>query len=565
MLADSSKNKRVVPLSNSALLRRVIGSEDDREWYPTTDEIIEAVKNDIDALSKNRKYHFDFEVGVRNPSVLDCGAGDGRVLKALTKGSKYAIEISRPLIDSLSSDIFVVGTNFHEQTLLDKDADLTFCNPPYSQFDTWATKIIKESRSSVAYLVLPRRWSNSETIKQALELRGAEAEVLLEADFIHGDRSAPRAVVDLVRVVFSYYGRISDPFSAWFDENFEFSVSNRKLHETKSSDRETIKAIKDGVEQALVKGGDMVTALVELYNKDLDSIVELYRGLEKVDGGLLAELDVNLEGLKEGLSTKFKNLKYVYWSELFDRFDGVTKRLTESKRKAMLNKLFRHTGVDFTASNAYAVAGWVIKNANIYFDEQLIDTFERLIDRANIALYKSNKKTFGDECWRWHSRPKDLDKFGLEYRIICTRTGGITGKDNYWSSSTNGLDNRAISLLDDLRVVANNLGFSVDGYGSAGTYQWESRKPIEIYCKDKRTGKEKVLMQVRAYYNGNLHIKFDQDFMCAFNVEFGRLKGWLRDHAEASSELGISEEKAKQFFKVNKAIALNQVKKLLLN
>ena len=80
----------------------------DHEWYPTTNEIIEAFHNHV--------HHFEIE------SLLDIGAGNGKVLTALRdRNSKQehcystdllAIEKSQPLLESLPPDIGILGTDF---------------------------------------------------------------------------------------------------------------------------------------------------------------------------------------------------------------------------------------------------------------------------------------------------------------------------------------------------------------------------------------------------------------------------------------------------------------------
>ena len=69
-------------------------------------------------------------------------------------------------------------------------------------------------------------------------------------------------------------------------------------------------------------------------------------------------------------------------------------------------------------------------------------------------------------------------------------------------------------------------------------------------------------MTVRAYKNGNIHIKFNQKFLRKLNVEFGRLKGWLRNHKQAADELNIPEKEAREFFKTNFVLEHSSVKLL---
>jgi len=79
-------------------------------------------------------------------SVLDIGAGNGKVLEAIQTRCEftglYAIEKSMVLCQQLDPKVFIVGTDFLEQSLVAKQVDVTFCNPPYSAFVEWSKKII---------------------------------------------------------------------------------------------------------------------------------------------------------------------------------------------------------------------------------------------------------------------------------------------------------------------------------------------------------------------------------------------------------------------------------------
>src|SRR5690606_14034262 len=106
------------------------------------------------------------------------------------------------LIEQQDADIITIGTDFNEQTLLDKECDITICNPPYAFFQEWAIKIIRESCASKAYLVIPKRWEDNVDIQEALKRRNAKAEVIGEFDFLEADRKA-RAKVHVVKIDFN--------------------------------------------------------------------------------------------------------------------------------------------------------------------------------------------------------------------------------------------------------------------------------------------------------------------------------------------------------------------------
>lgn len=120
----------------NALLKTVKANNEDFEFYPTTDEIIfRLIKdlkswNDLDSDNYLRQFNFN--------SILDIGAGTGKVLSAIGKECNvklYAIEKADTLKQLLDENVYVIGTDFYQQSLLDKTVDITFCNPPYSKYD----------------------------------------------------------------------------------------------------------------------------------------------------------------------------------------------------------------------------------------------------------------------------------------------------------------------------------------------------------------------------------------------------------------------------------------------
>lgn len=542
-----------------ATVQKLKDQGEDFEWYPTTDAMINVIKTDM--LNHFHDYDGPYDRKIKVPvpvNVLDCGAGDGRVVSELANGGKkYAIEKSPTLIDLMPEDIFMIGTEFFQSTLIDKKVKILFSNPPYSEFIQWAEKIILEANASMIYLILPTRWQGSESIKEALKLRDAECKIIHTTNFMNAERSA-RATVDILSIQLfqSRYGNrhdilYTDPFDIWFEQTFQFEADKEKRgeHEKESARKTTLK---DRLDKQLTTGKSLVPALVELYNHEMNHMQKMFISISGLDADILKELNVNVKDLKESLQQRINGLKNRYWKELFDNYERITKRLTHASRETILNTLTANTSIDFTESNVYAVTIWVIKNANKYFDTQLIDLVEKMVDKANITLYKSNKRLYSDQDWRcrWGSRrtPENLRDFGLELRIVLHNIGGISG--GYSWENQNGLNSRAHRFLDDLAAVAGNLGFALPSWVNSRQLvdEWQSNKKVEFYMN---RAEKKMLMQVKAFKNGNLHIKFNQDFIRMLNVEFGRLKGWLTNHIQASEELNIPVEFAEKSFKGN--------------
>lgn len=539
------------PLKTTALVAELKEAGQDFEFYPTTPEIIAAIHRDLSKIhhmAQGRHYNpKTFE------SILDVGAGNGATLAALAEwkvkpyhGDKpfspleklYAIEKSPILCGQLPASVFVIGTEFMEQSLITKKVDVIFSNPPYSAFDQWAVKIIRESAAPTVYLVIPERWKDSNTIADALKFRDATAQDLGSFDFLEADRKA-RAKVSLLRI--TYKEESADPFARFFAEQFADLIGKFKAP-AESKPRAAKKF------DSLVVGESYPDAMVALYNQEMAHIQRNYAAAGELDAELLRELAIDPAKIMECLKNRLSGLRLTYWSELFNQMQSITRRLTSKTRQKLLNQLGAHVHVDFTVANIHAVIVWAIKNANQFIDSQLVETYEYMINKANVINYTSNKRVFTDNRWRYLQGETDNSHFSLDYRIVMHSCGGICGSSY---RAMNGLDERATDFIGDLLTCANNLGFTCNRQPSQlqrGVMTWASNERQEFYFIDTK-GQRRLLFDVRAFQNGNLHVRFDKAFILALNVEHGRLKGWIRSGAEAAQEM--RDPAAAKHFKAN--------------
>jgi hypothetical protein len=526
------------------LINQLKESDQDFEFYPTTNEIIRKLADDI-RVSRYTRHDSP-------TSMLDIGAGNGKVLKAIYDAPEsqirqlYAIEKSPLLCGQLDASIFVIGTDFHQQSLISKKVGIVFCNPPYSEFETWVVKIIRECAAPTAYLVIPQRWERSTPIADALAYRRTKAEIVGSFDFEDAEDRAARAKVHLLRIDFRYG---DDAFDRFFKEQFAPLIE--KFEEPKQEQEES-KRPQGGRKRpfhSLVIGEDYPSAMVTLYMQELANIQRNYQLMSDLDADLLKEFEVTPARVMKLLKERLTNLRTEYWHELFGRMRPITERLTSKTRKALLETLQRNASVDFTVANIHAVMVWAIKNANNYIEEQLIETYEMMVNKANVVLYKSNQRVFVEERWRYRDEASQNSHYALDYRIVTHRAGGI--RHGYSWENQMGLEQRAHEFLGDLITIANNMGFlssqdtpHLNGKGE----KWVSGKPRSFYYQTT-DGKTEILFEARAFQNGNIHLRLAKKFILALNVEFGRLKGWIRDAAEAVTEL--NDKDAALFFNSN--------------
>ena len=556
-LFDDRHDKKQKP-STQALVQKLKNEDADFEWYPSTKEQLAIIRADLELVREETHGLY-----AKTPAVLDCGAGDGRALEALTDGDKYAIEKSRPLIQAMDRSIRIVGTVFEENTLIDKKVDVVFSNPPYSSYVQWMTKIIKEANADLLYFIVPDRWTENRAITEAIKLREGEVSVIARSDFYRAERAA-RAKVHIVKIDISYKSRYrkgarKDPFNIWFEEYFDFEIGKKDATKFKY-DEDGACSRDEAITNGVVKSGDLVKTMVTIYQKELEKLMTNYHKLQSIDAGLMAELNVDIETLKSSLRLRCEGLKDAYWRRLFEGLQQITRRLCKAQRAKMLDQLTAHTHIDFTVSNCYAVVIWACKNANKYYDDQLIELVERMVEKANIKLYASNKKTFGDENWRYVRRPEGLDRFALEHRVVLEHIGGTT--HGFGSSRFSGLSESAFSFIQDLITVAGNIGFDVENTASVCSIEWKPNKPGVFLFWDHVCNKEVELMEVRAFKKGNLHVKFNERFIHKLNVEFGRLKGWVKHHREAANEMNLNANVAAEAFGSNMQLAPSNILRL---
>lgn len=546
------------------IIQSIKNNNEDFEFYPTTKEIIKVVYEDMSEQGKNQF------------KILDIGAGNGNLFNKLYEVnkedktniesyeyrkaqfvecfsiSKYAIEKSKLLIDAMPKDIFIVGTDFEQQSLIDKKMDIIFCNPPYSLYEQWVVKIIKEANCDTIYLVIPDRGANSKLIKQALDQRGLETEVLGAFDFLNAERQA-RANVNLIKIKVdhSYSSRNQSAFNVWFDEHFKIQADK-----SESRDWEENRKKHENITNHLVSKENMISEIVKMYNNDLNNLLSNYKTLETIDSNLLKELGVNIENLKKSLQEKIEGLKNIYWKITFERLDAITNRLTSNSVKSLTDVLFANTSIDITDSNIYSIIIWTIKNANEYFDKQLNEIYFELASKEAIQLYKSNTRVITDD-WRFNSR--GMSHFSLDYRIIVQRYD-LFG-NSFYSSKVNGIDIRAYNFIKDIFTIAKNLGFDINTT-QLDVCQWHPSKRVEFHYTDSITRELKLFVDIKGYKNGNLHFRFAPDFMLKLNIEASRINGWVKSPKEASEEMNISIEDVEKVYNSNLKLEKNNVKLL---
>lgn len=521
----------------SRIVKKLKDSGQDYEMYPSTYEMLSLIYKKMSEIN-----HFD--------SVLDIGCGTCNFVKYYKKykntdytGFKvFGMEKSKILIDSLDPGVFLLGTDFNETTLIDKKASIIFSNPPYSEYSDWMRRIIFEGNCNYIFLIVPSRWKDDQSINQVLDKVMAEVEVLGSFDFKNAERSA-RAKVDVLCIDKRYRDK-DVAFDEWFDETFKMSS------ESDSLSKEDLEA---NAKNALVGGRNKIEVLVNLYQEEHNKLLNHFKAISSLDLMILKSIGVSKDGIKESLKSKISNLKNIYWEIVFNNLDEITSRLTIDSREKMLKNFAELKQVDFTHSNIYALVVYVVKNANRYYDSQLIDMFKKLSSEENVIPYKSNQSTFKYDRWRYSLKDENAQKYTLDYRIVSSSF--VMQSPYSWKADL--CRDTIERSIGDFCTIANNLNFSV----ISKEYPEKYGQKAKVYGDNGR-----VLFEYRTYKNRNTHFKIDKELMKAINVESSRLLGWIRCKDDIKSEFqGDLAKGSEKYFKSNSSLSIASSNILMLN
>lgn len=541
-------------------------NNEDYEFYPTTKEMVECIHRHINAnwerehnisevldigcgTENFRKYinelYAEREEWKRKNERKPNGEYDYGISNAtnfrISDRNYYVMEKSKILLQRLNKNTIVLGTDFWQQTLLDKKVDMIFCNPPYSEYREFTKRILFEGNCKYIYLVIPKRWKEDKEIQKSLDkIAPATAKVIGSFDFLNAERNA-RAEVDIVFIDKSYTKK-NLAFDEWFDETFKMLDKEEKDEYSIERDKEA------SIKNEIVGGANKGEILLNLYEAEQRKLYEHFKAISSLDVDILESIGVQKTAVKESLKSKIKGLKILYWKIVFDNLDEITSRLTSDTREDMFNRFKELQSVDFTAENIYSLLLWVIKNANNYYTDQMIKFFKDLSSAENCKPYKSNDR-IGTDNWRF---AEENSHYTLDYRIVCSRFS--FSYYGHWEPKIERY--KAERVVEDICAIANNLNFEI------------GLKEIPKCFGDKATillKNSEVFCEYRTFKNGNTHFKFNKEFMKALNVEVSRQLGWINKPEDISKEFDKEmSEGAEKYFKQNLQYSLtsNNIKLL---
>ncbi|ELP6119383.1 TPA: DUF4942 domain-containing protein [Vibrio vulnificus] len=539
------------------IVKEIANTSEDYEFYPTTTEIINSVVSDINK-------HFN---GAN--SFLDIGAGDGRVLSAILKSKKpshlasefssslffgdyqthkrpvelMAIEKSRKLVDVLPAEIFPIGNDFFNMTLMSIDATVTFSNPPYSIYVQWVMKVLSETRSKAVYLVIPISWENNKHISDKIEERNATVTELGRFSFKDAERKA-NIETALLRIELPHDDdQKNQPLHKWVKENILYSESFEQANEKQPIS--SLLSSQSSGKGALVNGSDYISSLLELYQQQSTKLLEDFRAVNSLSKAAIDALNLNVINVSRRMNDAINSLKQEFWHELFSRLDSIYMNLPSNRAHGFKSLLMKRTVADFSEENIRNLLSWIHNSITLFDSEMFEDVIGGFMNGVNTQCYKSNKSTFIDANWRYNADKNKNTQYMLKTKRVVyseiTLSEGINEDGKLLSS--------LFSVIQDMLVMANNRGYDTSkSFDTLNQHVWASGKSLELCYYNAELDEDEILFSVKAFKKANLHFHFNERFINEINVEWGRLKGWVSSAKQASDEMGIDIEECIKLF-----------------
>lgn len=559
-------------------IKHLKNNDQDFEFYPTTQEILELIKIDMFnsfTTTKRDKFFIKhnssepkiYETGLflkncndNHIEILDVGAGDGNALNNLgdfLNGNKFndesywrdlpeneylnyntdnyqikvcknAIEKSHILTSEYKTNrIRFVGADFFELDLQNKKYDVIFSNPPYSIYKSWISHLLSNIFGKpIIYLVIPTSWKTDERIVSLLSIKnGFNCKTLGIFNFKNAERIA-NVEVDILKIeVIEEKNNIKDDISKLFESNFK-RTDSEILIEQDSRHNSNINEFKS----------DYANFLFNEYNKEIETLNKSLIEISYVSLPSLQEIfGMNLQGIILKYNELRKKIKHQYWNKIIQKVCLIEKRMIKKYRDNLMESIIDKS-LDFNLSNIYFIISEVIKISSENLNKQTLDVYNSLLLSSPVEKYKSNKRMFIDN----NIDLKD-ERIKLTPRIVIENGRWKKALEvNYKDEVTGFLSSYFKEKLSDLMIVFKNIGF--DSSFNLDTETWIAGKNKLI--KGLYLNSEIILMEVKPFLNGNVHIKLNKELLLKFNVIKGLLEGWINNVSEIIDEFDIDENTA---------------------
>ncbi|MBO5066986.1 MAG: DUF4942 domain-containing protein, partial [Clostridia bacterium] len=505
-------------------------TEQDKQFYPTPKSLLKLIENDF--MEQLKCFHNELKYDIR---VLEPTAGKGNIALHLRDyWGRYSydhtprckvdcIEIDTTLQATLKGLNFpVVCDDFLYFNTFTK-YDLIFMNPPFANAEDHLMKAIKLQEKYGGRIICIL---NAETIKNTYTLKRQElkaklyelnAEIKYYSDAFNAPDSERKSSVEIAVVWLD----ILAPKNIFNSKVFESLDKAEKVNFQTETTEEQYELIRLGL--------DWITALVEQYNRHIESAIsffkeyeafrtEYYNRYENIEGNsyktafklVIYDSDYN------GINTFIENTRRKYWKSLFDhpKFSSI---LTSRLQSELSSRLDEMKNYDFNERNILRL-----------MEENRVATLKG-IEEEILALFDTfTKHAQYDGCDNVHyyNGWKTNKAHKLNNKIIIPFYGAWKSEPRYvgnnmWNMRRSGYEYKLdhYEALRTLRDMSKTLNYLAKGV--SGIQDMEHLSNI-IYSQFNNGNAKNIPTEhfiLTFYKKGTCHIKFrNQDLLDKFNL-----------------------------------------------
>lgn len=417
-------------------------------------------------------------------------------------------------------NILTLATNPKTTSLVDKEVDLIFCNPPMDKYEEYCKRIFEESLAGYALLVLPIEWKSNAEIKAYAKANRFEIEVIGAVGYIKDNQRAKAELVLFYR--FSSEAILKKKLGKDYDLEVLFQelecYRSSLIHELEDEKKEEIANETQGMDQE-----SFFEYLLKRYKKEHQDFFKNFKSLSHLSSHFLSAIKVEGEDIVEATKRFERKHKKFYWSECLSRMPTFNLLLTQKQQGELLGE-FAHRGVDFSRENIPSVLAFSLKYCKERERENFCNFWERLANEDNLADFSnliSNPKPYTH-----YPNEKLFYKGRLKEKVICTYAGRY---DDYYP---NHLRDVGIAYL--IEILLQSMGYQDLSYrySDKSVITPQDRVNLPLGISFLFAG-EKQVVKFTAYKNRKLHIHFNQTTIALINLRVFIYLGWITNIKEA--------------------------------
>lgn len=427
----------------------------------------------------------------------------------------------------VNANTLSLSCSFESTTLVDKEVDVIFCNPPLKEYEAYCKRIFEECLAKRVFLVLPMEWKSSKEIGAYAKANGFDVELVARLGYVKNNQREKAEIILFYRSYLSERAVMERKLSQ------EYHLGNlfEELHkgrfvlrgELEKKKEDEIAKESEGMEyQAFLE------YLLKRYEKEHNDYFDNFKHFSNLSAYFLDYIGVQRDDITTNTAVFEKLLRKLYWDQCLSKNPNITSKLTPLQYDELLNEL-KERGADFSRSNIANVEAYCLSRSRVMEQKNFITFWERFTNGDNLEGFTdliSNPHPYMD-----YPKEKRFFKGKIKEKVACSYAGSY---DDYYPNIL-----RDVRIVHLLQILLQSMGYQDLHYRHADGSKIAITERIDLPLGISYLfAGERQITKFTSYKNRKLNIVFDKEVIANINLRVLLYQGWITNLAEAKEAFG---------------------------